>query len=123
MALETYTDARIDIRSSMLTEEASITLDRQSGAQRVFTVPKGFAGVSPGARLMELTVDNAVPSTGFEYDPGDDMEGFIEVPLTIYAAGKTLTTTGYVESDSFKHAVNSEAMQGLKMVLVWSLWQ
>lgn len=122
MALDKYTDARVDINSSMLTEHASVTIDRNAGATRVFTVAKGLAGLSPGARFMEITLDNAVPASGFEYDPGEAMENNDWVPLTIYAGGKTLSTLVHFDSDNFKHAVNQEAMQGLKMTAIWSRW-
>lgn len=123
MALERYTGSAVYINGSLLTENATVTVDRRTGAQNVLTIQKGFAGQSPGAKMMELTISNAVPAAGFEYDPGDDMDQLRPVSVAVFAASATLTTIGFVDSDTFKHAVNQEAMNDIKLTCEFALWQ
>src|SRR6266542_5982238 len=115
MALQIYSSSAVYIGGSLLTENASVAISRRTGAQNVFTVAKGWAGQSPGSRMMEITITEAVPSTSFEFDPGSNMKGLIPVPVAIFAAGKTLTTTGFIDSDDFRHAVNQEAIVDMKI--------
>jgi hypothetical protein len=114
--LQQYSSSAVYINSSQLTENADVTVERDPGFQRVLTIAKGFAGVSPGARFAIVTIRNAVPAVGFEFDPGDAMEGLIPVSVQVFAADATFISTGFVERDTFKHAVNSEAMQDLSLV-------
>jgi len=123
MALQLYSASAVYIANSQLTENAQVGIDRESGFQRVLTIPKGFAGVSAGARFMMIRIMNAVPSVGFEYDPGPAMEGLIPVPVTIFAASSSLITTGFVEKDAFQHAVNGEAKIDIEFVCLFAQWE
>lgn len=113
--VQVYTRCLVTVNGNLLAEEASVTLTQNSGAQVVNTVSKGFAGVSPGAGSTEIDVDNAVPAAGFEYDPTDPMFNNepVELGLTL-SNGDTLTSKGFIMSQSFKHAVNSESMLAFK---------
>jgi hypothetical protein len=123
MALQIYSSSAVYINNSQLTENASVTVDRESGMQRVLTIAKGFAGVSPGARLAMVTIKNAVPSVGFEFDPGNVMEGLIPVAVSVFAADATFITRGFVEKDTFVHAVNSEATQDITFVCEYGQYE
>jgi len=111
----TYTRALITVNGNLLAEEASVTVTQNSGAQVVNTVAKGFAGVSPGAGNTEIDVDSAVPARGFEFDPTQPMYNNepVEVGVTL-SDGSTLTVKGFIMSQNFKHAVNSESMLSFK---------
>ena len=107
--LQQYTKAVVYVNSSVLSEEASVTIKRTSGSQPVKTVAKGYAGESPGSPMTEITVSNAVPSADFELDPGQFINLLEIVELTVFAAGKTMTVKGSIIDDNFSHAVDSEA--------------
>jgi hypothetical protein len=114
MALQLYSQCEVFANGSKLAEEASVTIDRRTNAQVVNTVAKGFAGESPGAAHIQIKVTNAVPAAAFEVNPGQFMglksgSALQVVEFTFYAAGLTLTTKGFVDTDNFAHAVNSEA--------------
>ena len=114
MALQLYTLASVYVNGALLAEEASVGVDRDSRAQEVATVAKGFAGMSLGAATTRITVDNGVPAAAIEMNPGQffspgGKNQLSVVELSIFAAGKTLTTKGFIISDNFTHAVNSEA--------------
>src|ERR1019366_2179867 len=105
MALQLSSLASVYINGKLLTEEASVGVDRDSKAQQVDTVAKGFAGMSPGAAQTMIEVDNGVPAADFELDPGAFILGLQVVEVTVFAAGRTLTVKGFIIKDNFNHAV------------------
>jgi hypothetical protein len=109
MALQLYTLALVYVNGSLLAEEADVSVDRDARAQEVATVAKGFAGLSPGAAITKIDVTNAVPSAGFELNPGAFIKQLAVVELTILAAGQTLTAKGFIPQDTFQHGVSKEA--------------
>lgn len=108
--LSLYSLAYVLVDGAILTEEASVTVNRATNSQAVNTVAKGYAGESPGAASVEIQVSSAVPSADFELDPGRFMKALKDVEIGILVAGKQLTARGFIISDSFKHSVNSESM-------------
>lgn len=104
-----YTKAVVYINGNLLTEESTCTVKRTDGGNTVKTVAKGFAGRSPGAPMTAITVKNAVPSVDFEFNPGAFMGNTEPVEVSVFAAGKTLTVTGFITSDNFQHGVEAAA--------------
>lgn len=95
---------------TLLAEETQIDLRRTAGAQRVMTVAKGFAGLSPGSALLEFDVTNAIPSGGFEFDMGQKIAGLITVDVQVLGPGGTSTKgKAFIEHDTIRHGVNQEA--------------
>lgn len=109
MATDRYTEAYVYIDGRLLAEEASLTISRATNSQAVNTVAKGYGGESPGAASIEISVESAVPSADFDLNPGSFMQTLKPVELTVFAAGKTLTSKGFIISDSFTHGVNTAA--------------
>jgi len=113
--LQLYSLLYATIEGSLLTEEASINITRSTNSQPVNTVAKGYAGESPGAPMVEIDIDNAVPAADFEFDPGDNMATLTPAEVGVVGpGGKRLVAKGFIISDTLKHAVNSESMQGIK---------
>lgn len=109
MSLELYTNALVLVNGSLLTEEQHIRMNRVSGSQPQETVAKGYAGESPGAAKLTMQITNAVPSKDFELNPGQFIKKLTVVEVTIFAAGRSLTTKGFLISDDFDHGTASEA--------------
>jgi hypothetical protein len=107
--LQQYSKAVVYVNSSVLSEEASVTIKRSSGSTPVKTVAKGYSGESAGSPMTEITVSNAVPAADFELNPGTFINQVEVVELTIFAAGRTLTVQGSIIDDNFSHAVDTEA--------------
>lgn len=123
MALELYTNASVTVEGALLAEEVSLSIDRETRAQEVLTVHKGFAGLSPGAKILTATIDNAVPSSDFELDPSTYMDELRVVEVTFYVAGKSLTSKGFIIGDTFGHAVNTESKLNFKFVGEFAKWK
>jgi hypothetical protein len=95
---------------ALLAQEQAITIRRSTNSQPVATVALGYAGESPGAPMMEVTVRNALPANGIEFDPGPAMAGLIPVSLyTLGPGGKQLKGECFIHEDSIQHSVNSPA--------------
>ncbi len=107
--VQLYTLAYCTADGKLLTEEASITVNRATNSQAVNTVAKGYAGESPGAATIEIQVTNAVPAADFELNAGPFMKALQAVEMGVICAGKQLVAKGFIISDSFKHSVNSES--------------
>lgn len=107
--LDRYTKATVYVNGALLSEEASVSVKRTSGSQPVKTVAKGYSGESPGSPMTEISVENAVPSADFELDPGPFMLNLDIAEVTVFAAGRTLTSKGCIHEDNFSHAVDTQA--------------
>lgn len=119
-----YSLAYCLLNGRLLTEHADITLSRNSNANPVRTVAKGFAGMSPGAPDCEIDVTNAVPAADFEFDPGDDIEQLADVEMGVVGpGGKVAVSKGYIVSDTFTHGVGKESSLSFKFHGVWPKWQ
>ena len=120
MALNLFTLATCLVNGLLLTMESQVTVDRDARAQEIETTALGFAGFSPGAPVVRIEVENAVPSLDFELNPGQfflpQNGGLQIVELTVFAAGRTLTSKGMIIKDNFRHGVNSPARLGFSFV-------
>lgn len=94
---------------TLFVEETKFDFRRTAGAQRVMTVAKGFAGLSPGAQLFEFDVTEAIPSAGLEFDMGRYIAGNIpiDVQAWIGTGGKIAKGKAFIEHDSGSHAVDT----------------
>lgn len=110
-----YTLIYCTVNGKLLTEEASVTVTRTTNSQPVSTVAKGYAGESPGAPMVEIDVDNAVPSADFELDAGPFMNSLEAVEMGVIGpGGKQMIAKGFIISDTFGHSVNSESKYSFK---------
>lgn len=107
--LELYTKATVYVNSVLLAQEASVEVKRTTGAQPVKTIAKGFSGMSPGSPMCTMKVTSGVPSADFELDAGQFMKNLEVVELTVFAAGRTATSKGFITDDNFSHAVDAQS--------------
>lgn len=109
MAAQLYTMVYVLVNGKIMMEEASVTLNRDSGAQPVNTVGRGFAGVSLGAPQLTASVENAIPMSGFEYDAGQAIESLELIDFGLLCAGLALSTKGFILKDSVRHGVGQQS--------------
>lgn len=123
MALQRYTDVSVYVNGRLLIESTSISVNRKSGSQPVNTQAKGFAGMSPGSPMMEITIENAVPSADFELDAGSFIRNMDVNEFMFFAAGKSLTTNGFFTDDSFSGAVDTASKLSQNIMAEFAEWQ
>ena len=107
--LQIYSLCTVMVDGVTLFEEATVSVRRMTGNIDQDTVQKDFAGISPGARKMEVRVESAVPAADFELNPGKYMNTNKVMELTLFCAGRTLTSKGFVKDDEATHGVNQAA--------------
>lgn len=116
MTTQLYSLIYASVDGLLLTEEASITITKNAGLNPVFTVAKGFAGMSQGAPTVEIDVDNAVPSADFEFNPDAKMLEGQTVEIGILMAGRQTVVTGFITSATYSHSVNAESKMSFKVM-------
>jgi hypothetical protein len=107
----------VTVDGALLTEESSVQVRRASNAQIVQTTAKGFAGVSPGAPMVNISIKNALPAADIEYDAGDVITSLAVVEIgVIHPSGKQLVAKGFILEDTFGHSVGSESNYDFEFV-------
>jgi hypothetical protein len=118
-----YTLIYVLANSSLLSEEASVSIKRETGSQPAKTVAKGYAGETPGAPMTELQVSNMVPAAGMEFDAGDFMSTMKVIEMGLLSHAKQLTFKGFIVEDSLKHAASGEAGYDFSVRGVFGKWE
>lgn len=118
-----YTLIYVLANSSLLSEEASVSLSRETGSTPSKTVPKGYAGETPGAPMCELQVSNMVPAAGMEFDAGKYMKAMQPIEMGLLSHGKQLTFKGFIISDSIKHSASGDAGYDFSVRGVFAEWE
>ena len=103
---QVYAVTNVLLAGKLLTEHTEATVKRATKSNAVETVAKGYAGESPGAPSIELSISNVIPAADIEFDAGDYMEGLIPIEFTVVSFGQQLTFKGFVISDSITSGVN-----------------
>lgn len=106
-----YTLAFVTLSGTLLAQEQDVTVRRATNSQAVSTVPLGYAGESPGAAMVDIDVQNAVPATGFEFNAGQNMISL--TPSKVFIIGpnnQQLKCTVQIIQDTFRHGVNNPAV-------------
>jgi len=79
-------------------QASSITFNVETDNKDVNTLLLGRAGFSAGPKKVQVSVDNAIPSSGMEVDWPAVAEAQAQVSLGFSIAGKTYNATGDVRS-------------------------
>lgn len=123
MSVQIYSNALVTVNGRLLTEEASVTITKNSGLNPVMTVAKGFAGMSQGAGTAEVDVDNAVPSADFEFNPDPFMKAGATVEVGILMAGRQTVFVGFITSATYAHSVNQESKLSFKIMCGFEVFE
>lgn len=120
MSTKLYSDIPIYIDGALATEHNKVQIERDAGNQEIVTVARGYAGVSPGAMTMRVTVTQAVPAAGFENNLGRKMAARETVEFTAFVAGQKLTQKMYVMSDSISGGANEKSDMSFTLHGPWA---
>ncbi len=116
MATDRYSNAFVTVNGRLLAEEASVTLTKNSGLNPVFTVAKGFAGMSQGAGTLEIDIESAVPSADFEFAPDAFIKSGSVIEVGVIMANRQTVAKGFIMSASYSHSVNAESKLSMKIM-------
>jgi hypothetical protein len=79
-------------------QASNVTYDIETGNKEVKTMPLGYAGHARGAKMVNLSVDFAIPSTGLQIDWVAIANAQGEIDLTLRYGNKQDTLRGNVPS-------------------------
>ncbi len=114
--MKLYSGAEVYINSALLTEEASVTLEKKSGLNPVFTVVNGLAGMTQGAATMEVTIETAVPSADFEFNPDGYMLVGEVVDFRMVMANRETNAKAFMTDASYSHGANDASKLSMKLL-------
>lgn len=107
--LQLYAIMNVVVDGTLLSEHAQASVRRNTGSNPVHTMVKGYAGESPGSKIIEMDVTNAIPAADFELDVGDWMVANKPCEFGVLVAGRQLRFMGFIINDSLRQGVNQEA--------------
>lgn len=116
MANQLYTSAIVLLDGTLLSQATNVTIDWNGNHSRIKTLAGGFVGLSKGAFITEISIDNVVPELGFEFEPSTAISNVEEHQLTIFAGEEALNIAVFIESGSFSKGVDSEPKLSFKAV-------
>lgn len=118
--LQLYSNAYVQVDGKLMTEEASVSVEKKSGLNPVFTVVEGFAGMTQGAATCEVSVDFAVPSADFQLNPDPYMRTGAVVEVGIIMASRQTVMKGFITDASYSHSVNDSSKLSMKFMCRFS---
>lgn len=118
--LQLYATGFVSVDSKILMEETAMSLTKKSGLNPVFTVAKGFAGMSQGATTVEIQIDGAVPSSDFEFMPDQYMRLGTVVDVTVVMAGRQSVHKGFITEANYSHSVNEASKLSMTILAQFS---
>lgn len=118
-----YTATYVTLDGKLLAEEASITIDKKSGLNPVYTVAKGFAGMAIGASSIEMTIESAAPAADFEVNPDPYLATGRMVEVGAVMSGRQMVGKYFLTDATYSHAVNAESKVTMKFMGAFKLWE
>lgn len=114
--LKLYSNSDVFINGALLAEEASVSVNKKSGLNPVFTVQNGLAGMTQGAGTAEVSIESAVPSADFEFNPDPFMKTGEVVELRIVMANRETNCKGFITDASYAHSVNDASKLSMTLL-------
>jgi hypothetical protein len=112
--LQLYTNVFVFLNGQLLTQETSVTLEKKSNAKTITTLHKGFAGLSKGAGLIELTVDNAVPLKDLEFNVDFFVKSGDVIEIGSVLGARQTICKGFITDVTYSHATNDNTKLSFK---------
>ena len=107
-----YTTAAVYLNDNLLSEAMNVSIKMNGAQQDIKTMAKGFAGVSKGAVMTEISVSNAIPQDGFEADVIPYIINVQDVKLTIVLGSSVMSIKGYIGSTDIEAGIDAASKQG-----------
>lgn len=118
--LKLYSNAETYINGALLSESTSVSVEKKSGLNPVFTVNIGLAGMTQGASTAEVTIETAVPSADFELNPDGYMAVGEVVDFRMVMASRETNCKGFITDATYNHGVNDASKLTMKLLCRYS---
>ena len=87
-------------------QSSMVTMDVQTDNKDVNTQLLGRAGMSPGPKKVQISVNSAVPASGLEFDWVGIANAQVEINLAFKLAGRTYSCSGDIRSAKLDSSVD-----------------
>lgn len=114
--LELYSNAYVIVNGTLWAQVASVSIEKKSGSTPQYTLHSGFAGLSQGAGVVEITIDSAVPSKDFEFNPDPQIRTGETIEIGVAMAGRQSVFKGFITDATYSHSVNDSSKLSMKMI-------
>lgn len=115
--LALYANAYVEVVGvGLLTQENSVSIEKKSGLIPVFTSVWGLGGMTQGASTLEITIENAIPSADFEFNPDPYMRTGAVIEMKIFVAGRVTVVQGFITDSTFSHSINDSSKLSIKFL-------
>ena len=112
--LQLYSKAYVIVNGQLLTQESSVTIEKKSNSKPITTVHRGFAGLSKGAGMAEITVDNAIPVKDIEFLPDFFIKDGDSIEIGSVVGARQMICRGFVTDATYSHQTNENAKLSFK---------
>lgn len=111
------------VDGKLLAENTKVTLAGEPDDQIVDTTVKGYAGISPTAKRLRISLENVSPPTGDEVPWFERYFKSTPVEVKLQKGnGEKLTTNGFIQSPSTTAGVSTTTATSLVIVCDPAWW-
>lgn len=118
-----YSNCYVTMDSAVLSEAVSIRINKNPNLNPVSTLALGFAGITLGAAMCEVTLETAVPSADFEVNPDKFMRTGRLVELGAVMASRQMQTKMFVSGAEYGAGVNQASSLSITLIGPMSDWE
>lgn len=114
--VQLYSGAYVFVAGALLSQNVSVTVEKKNNGNPIFTLGSGFAGLSLGAGVAEVTIENAVPVKDFEFNPDSYMRTGAVVEIGIVMAARQTVFKGFLQQATYSYAIGDNAKLSIKLI-------
>lgn len=113
MAIKRYLVLTALINGVSQVELQNVTVNFD-GKKTAVDTKRGFSGFTPGAKMITISFESAVPMSGPEFDPVEAAEGSDVYQVQVPYGTKTILSEGEFTSGSISGGVNDSTKLGFE---------
>lgn len=118
-----YSTAYVTFDSAVLSEAATIRINKNPQINPVSTLAKGFSGINLGAAMCEITIDTMIPSADFEFNPDPFMTVGRQVKVGVVMANRQMQAKMFITEADYSAGVNQAATLSIKLIGPLAQWE
>jgi hypothetical protein len=118
-----YTNTYVTFDSAVLSEATSVKINKNPSLNSVATLAKGFSGINLGAAMCEITVETAIPSADFEFNPDAFMTIGKQVTVGVVMANRQMAAKMFISEADYNAGVNQAASLSIKLIGPLAQWE
>lgn len=116
MATDLYTQGLIFVDGILAADCTEFSVDYDTQNNPVFTIAKGFAGITPGAGQTKVSISTAVPRAGYEIDYFKRALDNTPVEFIGWRGSSKYSFKGFLLTIGEKHGVNSASTASIEAI-------